>query len=143
MPGFELLHSLTPTRLNMEDHSRFWWSISGVLLLLSISQIPRLKRLFETNFCQYLGKVSFSLYLAHEFSIVLFGLCFQTILLRLTGVEPKSGSLFYWIICGAWFVLFSVPVFIVAAQVERWVDVPSVRFARWLEGKCLRVYKLL
>jgi peptidoglycan/LPS O-acetylase OafA/YrhL len=141
MPGFEILHSLTPMGLNMEDHSRFWWSLSGVSLLLSISQLPRLKIIFETNFCQYIGKISFSLYLIHEFCIILFGLALQKFLLGLAGLEEKANTFVYWILCVIWGVLFTLPVFALAAQVERWVDVPSVNFARWLEARCLRWYK--
>lgn len=143
MPGFETLRSLIPMSLNMEDHSRFWWSISGVSLLLSISQVPRLKSVFETNFCQYIGKISFSLYLVHEFCLVLFGLSLQQFLMRMANLEPNANTLLYWLVCGIWFVLFTLPAFAIAAQMEKWVDVPSVRFARWLEGKCLRMYKRL
>jgi peptidoglycan/LPS O-acetylase OafA/YrhL len=143
MPGFETLRSLTPMGLNMEDHSRFWWSISGASLLLSISQLPRLKSLFETNFCQYLGKISFSLYLVHEFCVVLFGLSLQGLLMRLASLEPHANTFVYWLVCGIWYFLFTILVFALAAQVERWVDVPSVRFARWLEGKCLKSYRNL
>ena len=71
MPGFETLRSLTPMWLNMDDHGRFWWSISGVALLFSITQVSRLRVLFDTDFCQYVAKISFSLYLVHEFCIVL------------------------------------------------------------------------
>jgi peptidoglycan/LPS O-acetylase OafA/YrhL len=139
MPGFETLRSFMPMYLNMEDHARFWWSISGVSLLVSISQLPRVKSHFETNFCQYLGKISFSLYLVHQFCIVLFGLSLQTLLMRLVSLEPHANTFAYWLVCGVWFLLFTVLVFALAAQVERWVDVPSVRFAKWLEGKCLKI----
>ena len=141
MPGFEIFRWLTPTSLNMEDHSRFWWSISGVLLLLSISQLRQLKSVFETNFCQYIGKICFSLYLVHEFCLVLFGLGLQAILLRTARLEPHENGFMYWLVCGIWYVLFTLPVFALAAQVERWVDAPSVIFARWLEGKCLKIYR--
>ncbi|KUJ11633.1 uncharacterized protein LY89DRAFT_228558 [Mollisia scopiformis] len=137
MPGFEILRSLTPTALYMQDHSRFWWSISGVALLLSISQLPRLRSIFETYFCQYLGKISFSLYLVHLFSLVLFGLKFQEFLMRVAGLQPHANTLLYWAVCGVWYFVFTLLVFAVAGQVERWVDVPSVRFAKWLEAKCL------
>lgn len=30
MPGFEMLLALIPMELSMEDHARFWWSISGM-----------------------------------------------------------------------------------------------------------------
>ncbi|KAF8851778.1 hypothetical protein BDZ45DRAFT_600965 [Acephala macrosclerotiorum] len=141
MPGFEALLSLIPMSLNMEDHARFWWTISGVSLLLSISQLPRLQKVFEANFCQYLGKIAFSLYLVHEFSIVLFGLGLQRFLLHLLDSEEHAYTFRYWLICGVWYLLFTFPVFALAARVERWVDAPSVRFARWLEGECLKCYR--
>jgi peptidoglycan/LPS O-acetylase OafA/YrhL len=141
MPGFETLRLLIPMGLNMDDHARFWWSISGMLLLLSISQLPRLKSIFESNLCQYLGKISFSLYLVHEFCLVLFGLSLEGFLLRITGLGERKNGLLYWLVGAVWYVSFTVPVFALAAQVERWVDAPSVRFARWLEEKCLKIYR--
>ncbi|KAE9364729.1 hypothetical protein N431DRAFT_431538 [Stipitochalara longipes BDJ] len=142
MPGFEVLRAIIPTSLAMEDHSRFIWSLSGVALLASISQLP-IKAMFETNFCQYLGKISFMLYLMHEFCLILFGLRFSEILMAITGVVPKSGTLVYWIVCGTWFWTFTVVVFALAAQAERWVDAPSVKFAKGLERRCLKLYKNL
>lgn len=141
MPGFEILRALLPTSLTMEDHARWWWSLSGVAMLLSISQLPRLKSIFETTFCHYIGKISFCLYLLHEFSLVLFGLTMRDILMRLAGLGPESTGLLYWLVCAVWFVVFTIPLFALAAQAQRWVDVPSVRFAKWLEGECLKIYK--
>ncbi|KAK4119563.1 hypothetical protein N657DRAFT_658956 [Parathielavia appendiculata] len=148
MPGFETLRALISVAAGgfggaMEDPARFWWSIAGVALLLSVSQLPRLRAVFETYLCQYLAKISFSLYLVHEFCLVLFGLKLQGLLMWFAGVETQSKGMGYWVICVVWSVMFTVPVFALAAQVERWVDVPSVRFAKWLEERCLRVYKSL
>lgn len=143
MPGFETLRALTPTSLTMDDHARFWWSISGVSILFSISQVSRLKGLFETYFCQYLAKISFALYLVHEFCIVLFGLALQKSILQIVGLDPnlKVTTVLYCVVCVIWFLIFTVPVFALAAQVEKWVDVPSVKFAKWLEEKCLTGYR--
>ncbi|KAH8593816.1 acyltransferase 3 [Bisporella sp. PMI_857] len=142
MPGFQFLRSLTPMSLNMEDHSRFFWSISGLSILLCVSQLPNLKAKFESRFCQYLGRISFSMYLIHNFCNILFGLAVKDWMMRITGLnETMKGHLSYWILCVIWFSWFTVMVFAIAAQVERWVDVPSVKFARWLEGKCLKGYK--
>jgi peptidoglycan/LPS O-acetylase OafA/YrhL len=143
MPGFETLRSLTPMSLNIEDNARFWWSLSSVLLLLSISQLPRLKKVFETSFCQYVGKISFSLYLVHEFCLVLYGLRWQEFLMHVAHVQPRANTFMYWLVCGVWLLSFTFSVFVIAAQVERWVDVPSVKFAKWLEGKCLKTYRRL
>ena len=143
MPGFEALRALIPAGLDMEDAARFWWSIAGVGLLLSVSQLRRLRAVFETNLCQYLAKISFALYLVHEWCIVLFGLRLQGLLMGLAGLESGDKGLGYWMVCVVWFGLFTVPVFALAAQVERWIDVPSVKFAKWLEERCLKMYKRL
>lgn len=140
MPGFEMIRKLTPLWLRLDDHARFMWSLSGIAFLLSISQLPRLKAVFETRFCQYLGRISLSLYLAHEFCIVLFGLKIKTLLQQLAGVEENARTLMYCMVCGVWYALFTFLMFLVAAHGERWVDKPSVRFARWLEEKCLKRY---
>ena len=142
MPGYETFRWLTPSFLHMDDQARFMWSLSGMSLLLSISQLPRLKALFETNFCQYLGKISFSLYLIHHFCMGLFGSWMQEALLHLAGVQEHAETFPYWLVCGVWYILFSLLVFALAGQVARWVDRPSVRFARWLEEKVLAALSL-
>ncbi|KAK4238689.1 acyltransferase family-domain-containing protein [Achaetomium macrosporum] len=128
MPGFETLRALIPGGLNMHPRA---------LLVL-----PRLRAVFDTYICQYLAKIS-SLYLVHEFCIVLFSLRLQGFLLRVADVDSQHKGLGYWIICLLWFALFTMPVFALAAQVERWVDVPSVKFAKWLEERSLRMYRSL
>ncbi|KAH7370909.1 acyltransferase family-domain-containing protein [Rhexocercosporidium sp. MPI-PUGE-AT-0058] len=143
MFGYEFLRSSIPMSLNMEDHSRFWWSISGVTLLLCISQLPSFKSFFEANICQYLGKIAFSLYLVHQFCVMLFGFMMQRFILGLFGLVQNQGGFFYWVACVIWYIPFTGLVFGIAAQVERLVDAPSVRFAKWLEEKCLSVYKNL
>jgi peptidoglycan/LPS O-acetylase OafA/YrhL len=152
MPGFSTLRFLTPTPLFTHipnaDPARFWWSISGTSILLSVSQLPNIKRLFESRACQYLGKISFSLYLVHQFCLVLFGLALQKAMLGLAGVERgqaagiegDEGKMLYWLLCGVWLVVFTTSVFAIAAQVEKWVDAPSVRFTKWLEERCLKWY---
>jgi len=142
MPGYETLVSLTPKVFSMETEaaSRFWWSLSGPSLLLSISQLPSLKAFFETNFAQYLGKISFCLYLIHNFCVVLFGIAIKNFLMGIVGLDPnmKEGGLVYWVMCAVWFGIFTTVVFALAAVAERWVDRPNVRFSKWLEGYCSR-----
>jgi peptidoglycan/LPS O-acetylase OafA/YrhL len=99
--------------------------------------------MFETSFCQYIGKISFSLYLVHEFCLVLYGLRWQEFLMRVADVQPRANKFMYWLVCGVWLLSFTFSVFVIAARVERWVDVPSVKFAKWLEVKCLKIYRRL
>ncbi|CZT11377.1 uncharacterized protein RAG0_15550 [Rhynchosporium agropyri] len=143
MPGYQFLLSSTPMSLNMEDHSRWWWSISGVTMLFCISQLPSFKAFFEANICQYLGKIAFSLYLVHQFCVMLFGFWMQRLILGLFGINQSQGGFFYWVACVIWYVPFTALVFGIASQVERLVDAPSVRFARWLEERCYHVYNVM
>ncbi|CAG8976649.1 hypothetical protein HYALB_00002165 [Hymenoscyphus albidus] len=140
MPGFETLRALTPKNIHLMDLGRFWWSISGVSILLCISQLPRFKRVFESNLCQYFGKISFSLYLVHEFCIIIFGLALQRTLCWLVGVQPKAGGFMHWVVCVIWFGMFTGIVFGISGQVERWIDRPSVMFSKWFEGRCRKWY---
>ncbi len=133
--GFSTLRTLTPP-LAMEDQARFWWSLSSIFMLFSISQLASLKTIFESSFCQYLGKLAFSVYLLHAISLQIFGIRFQKWLLSVTGLEVGDGTLVYWLAAILWYVPFSVVVFLWAAWFEKWVDAGSVKFAKWLEGKC-------
>ncbi|KAI9053985.1 hypothetical protein LZ554_002929 [Drepanopeziza brunnea f. sp. 'monogermtubi'] len=141
MPGYETMRKLIPISLNMEDHARWWWSFAGVSLLFCISQLPALKSVFESNLCQYLGKIAFSLYLVHQLCVIIFGFWLQNALLWIFGVPTHSMTWLYWAISWLWYVPFTTVVFAFAALVERFVDQGSVRFARWVESKCLELYR--
>ncbi|EKD16176.1 acyltransferase [Drepanopeziza brunnea f. sp. 'multigermtubi' MB_m1] len=143
MPGYETLRALIPVSLNMMDHARWWWSFAGVGLLFCVSQLPALRSVFESNLCQYLGRIAFSLYLVHQLCVIVFGLWLQNALLWLFGVPTHSMTWLYWAISLLWYVPFTTVVFAFAALVERFVDQGSVRFARWLESKCLELYRTL
>ena len=47
------------------DYKWFYLFFAGCFLVASTPNISWLKRFFETRFCQYLGRISFSLYLVH------------------------------------------------------------------------------
>ena len=73
----------------------------------------------------------------HHFCTDIFGLRMQAFLLHLAGLQDYAEISSYWLVCGVWYVLFTVLVFALAGQVARWVDQLSVRFARRLEEKVL------
>jgi len=47
------------------DYKWFYLFWASTLLVASIPRIPWLRRFFETRFCQFLGRISFALYLVH------------------------------------------------------------------------------
>lgn len=47
------------------DYKWFYLFFAATFLISATPRIPWLKRFFETHFCQYLGRVSYALYLVH------------------------------------------------------------------------------
>ncbi|KAJ4359176.1 hypothetical protein N0V95_002428 [Ascochyta clinopodiicola] len=62
-PGWRWLYKLRPQAV--WDVKWFYLTWAAILTVASIPRLPWLKRFFETRFCQYLGRVSFALYLVH------------------------------------------------------------------------------
>lgn len=60
---------------------RFWLGLAAPLLVLSISQLSALRAILETRFLQYLGRISFALYLVHMPIAMMVG----DVVYRLTG----------------------------------------------------------
>ena len=61
--GWYILSFLKPQAVF--DYKWFYLFWGAVFLVTAIPRIPWLKRFFEGRFCQYLGRVSYSLYLVH------------------------------------------------------------------------------
>jgi peptidoglycan/LPS O-acetylase OafA/YrhL len=146
LPGFDWYYHNTPMSWQgIEGGGRFWWMISGITLTVSISQVPLLRKIFETRLCQYLGRISFMLYLVHMYVFELVGRMWKNMLSDLVAEDVYSeetktttriarGNGLYFVYFGFWIVMLPV-VLIVAGQVTKYVDDPSIRFAKWLETK--------
>ncbi|KAL7943130.1 acyltransferase family domain-containing protein [Trichoderma barbatum] len=132
------------------DYKWFYLWLASAFLVAAIPHILWLKRFFETKFCQYLGRISFALYIIH-------GPVLSTLGDRLymavgwKGDDhiqhiphwmnkiplPKSGPLGLEV---AFLVpqLILLPLTLLLAEVvTRWVDTPSVRLSSWLYRKTL------
>lgn len=132
------------------DYKWFYLFWAAVLIVTAVSNIEGLKRFFETHICQYLGRISFALYLVH-------GPLLWTVGDRLyaaVGFSSKAHleHIPHWVNRLAMprtgpvglelaFLLpqmFLLPVTLgVAEFATRIVDKPSVQFAAWLYGKTL------
>jgi peptidoglycan/LPS O-acetylase OafA/YrhL len=130
-PGWVFLSLLIPEWWS--DKDRYWQCVGAVLLVLCVAHSPTTwQRLFNTRTVQYLGKISYAIYLMHGPVFHTAGFAIQRWAWRITGV----GGVAY----GLGFVLASVfvlPLVVWVADVFwRLVDAPVVRFARWFEAKC-------
>jgi peptidoglycan/LPS O-acetylase OafA/YrhL len=142
-PGWYLLSFIKPQAVfDVKWFFLFW---ASVFLVASTPHISWLKRFFETRFCQYLGRVSFSLYLVHGPVLWMIGDRLYAAVgwpkdSRFINIPqwvnafplPKAGPL-------GLEVAFLVPhlillplTFYLAEVVTRAFDEPSVRFPQWL-----------
>ena len=80
-PGIwhEFLMSWTPSRYTelWYGYERFWISVGGVILVFTISNSALLQKPFTTGVAQYLGDISYALYIVHGPILFSFGAWFM------------------------------------------------------------------
>lgn len=114
-----------------------WYALGAVQIVLAVNQLPSLQRLFTSKLAQYLGDISFSLYLMHGPTQVI--LEHRVLPYMWTLVKAKEDPCM-WQFTVAWAcgLLVLMPITIWCSEVFwRLMDVRSVAFARWLEQQCL------
>ncbi|KAJ4303966.1 hypothetical protein N0V88_001568 [Collariella sp. IMI 366227] len=141
-PGWYYLSFLKPRV--MSDVKWFFLFFAAAFLVASTPHIRWLKRFFETRFCQYLGRVSYSLYLVHGPVLWTLG---DRLYAAVGFLKSSHDSFPHWINIFPlpWVgplgmeVAFLVPhlilfpvTFYCAEVVTKAFDEPSVRFPQWL-----------
>ncbi|KAL2369735.1 acyltransferase [Blastomyces gilchristii SLH14081] len=127
-----LASTLTPSTYP-EPH-RFLQSLGAIMIVWSINRSADLQKLFTNALAQYLGRVSYAFYIVHGPILHSLGYALMPNIWALTGKDTDAqycfGITIGWLIC--------LPVSIWAADMFwRGVDVPTVRFARWVERRLL------
>ncbi|KAK0622585.1 acyltransferase family-domain-containing protein [Immersiella caudata] len=132
------------------DYKWFYLFWAATLLVASIPRTPWLRRFFEARFCQYLGRLSFALYLVH--GPVLWTLGDRMYALAGWENDARKEHIPGWL--GKFplpqigpkglEVAFLLPnlvllpvTFYCAEVVTRMFDEPSVRFPQWFHKKTL------
>ncbi|KAE9370605.1 hypothetical protein N431DRAFT_426969 [Stipitochalara longipes BDJ] len=129
--GLRFLNAHTPEPY---EGQRVWFCLGAFQIVAAFTQLKGLQNLFTTPVAIYLGNISYALYLTHN-------LC-------LTILEPRGvpwldhffGKATFWGRHLSWLgglALFLPIIICVADLFWRVVDNPSVKFAKWLEGKCV------
>ena len=147
-PGWYWLSFLKPQAVF--DYKWFYLLWAATFLVASSSRIPWLKHFFETRFNQYLGRISFALYLVHGPVIWILG----DRLYAAVGWSRES----YATSLPQWYNKVPLPKFgplglefsfllphIILLPVTLWTaelvtklfDDPSVKFVAWLYGKSI------
>ncbi|KAI9931020.1 hypothetical protein MW887_010675 [Aspergillus wentii] len=129
-PFYMWLWELTPEYYR--DPDRFPQSLGAILIVFSINHSKEVQRLFTNPLSQYLGKISYAFYIVHGPILHSLGYSIMPSIWNTVGKETNFqyclGFLIGWLIC--------LPVSIWAGDIFwRAVDIPSVKFARWIEAK--------
>lgn len=124
-PGFRTLYSYVPAG---HDAGQYYLDIGAVLLVTSLENFRFLQGIFTTRIAQFLGDISFSLYMLHcqiewSLSAWLIPKC-----IKLTGGFATGMTI--GLIVAALVTFWAADVF------SRLVDVQCVEFARWVSKKC-------
>lgn len=145
-PGYEWTDVFVPTNyVTIEGGQRWFWSWGGIIIVVSLSHIARLRQFFERPGCRYLGRISFMLYLTHRMIGKIVGPSTRGVILKLFGTEytepldPDTKLLhivgWFWNIFAyglVWLVLLPL-----ALALANWatilVDEPSIKFAKWVD----------
>jgi peptidoglycan/LPS O-acetylase OafA/YrhL len=132
------------------DFKWFYLFWAAVFMVSSVPRIPWLKGFFETRFCQFLGRISFSLYLVH-------GPILWTLADRIYAAVgwvteehrttipqwvdkfplPKSGPMGLEPAFLLPHIILLPITFWLAEIVTRAIDEPSIRFTTWLYRRTL------
>ncbi|KAF2152727.1 acyltransferase, class 3 [Myriangium duriaei CBS 260.36] len=143
-PGYEFLDSLVPSNYkDIETGGRYWWCWAGILFVTSACHLVAVRRIFESSFTRYLGRVSYMLYVTHRVCYECVGRSFRQVLSNMFMTQKWSEELkanyftagpiigiLLWIL--SWTFLGPFAIF-VAHWCEVFIDAPSVRLAKWVD----------
>ena len=116
------------------SHRYFWQSIGAVLLVWSVSHSEDIKPIFTNPFAQYLGKISYALYIVHGNILRCVLYAVMPTIWKVSG--DVNGSILKFGIAWVLGALVIVPIAFWAADLFwRFVDIPCVRFARWVQER--------
>lgn len=129
--GYVTIASWAPARFK----DQFLVPVGAILTILVLDLAPFLQVLFTNRFSQYLGRISFSLYLIHGPLMWSLGLRLTNYFVSVTGGVTGGGFLVSILLTSA--VWCPIAVYI-ADLTTTFVDQPVLRFTRWAYEKLSR-----
>lgn len=131
-PGYRWLFSyLTPHTYT--DKKRFLQSLGAILVTWSVANCSALQRPFDTQFAQYLGKISYALYIVHGPLIHIVGYSVTpNVWIWMTGMD-RWGYVVGLVLGTS---VLGMCVAVMADWFFRVVDTRAVRLSRWFEDLC-------
>ncbi|KAI1288819.1 acyltransferase family-domain-containing protein [Xylaria venustula] len=112
---------------------RFWLAIGAILSVGAMVFLPAVQALFVTRPARYLGQISFALYLVHGLGNRTIG---KWLMHRCWDYVGHEGFWPYTLSFMISTALYFPLVFWASDTFWRTIDVPSTKFAKWLEQAC-------
>ncbi|KAI3332676.1 acyltransferase family-domain-containing protein [Ustulina deusta] len=135
--GFKTLAHLIPAHfIGMRAADYFWQPIAAIFLVLVVDSARFLQRIFTTRLAQYLGRVSFALYLVHMLILHSLGFWLGKYFLQLIGSDSQWK---YGTSIGLAAVIVGFVIMWAADLGSRFVDANVVWFTVWAYGKLCKV----
>jgi peptidoglycan/LPS O-acetylase OafA/YrhL len=129
--GISFLNAHTPSPY---EGQKVWFCFAGFQIVIACTQLKFLQNLFHTSVTQYLGNISYALYLTHNLCLTSLEPKVAPYLDSRFGKSTSTGRHLHWAIG----LCIYLPVIIWVADVFwRAIDIPSVKLAKWLELKCI------
>ncbi|GAM84712.1 hypothetical protein ANO11243_027130 [Dothideomycetidae sp. 11243] len=122
VPSYSWLIPITPTKFPYP----FWIPVGAAMVMFATSRLAPLRAFYESGPIQYLGKISFSLYLTHFAIVHVFGSLIFADVWDITGKDGSIPAFTGFVI--AYPLVLGVAIW-VADLFTRLVDEPSVAFA--------------
>lgn len=113
---------------------KFWSSVSSVLVFVALFRVPTLQKAFTTPVAQYLGDVSYSVYLVHHAVQISIGADIKPKVHSWFGADDSQWKRAAMLVLD---IVFIMGIVIWVADIFwRFVDKPVVRFTRYLDKLC-------
>lgn len=129
-PGYMWLWDWTP--YTYDEPHRFGQTIGAGIIVFSINHSPDIQKLFTNPLSQYLGKISFAFYIVHGPILHCLGYAVMPNIWSYTGKDTDFQFCFGFFL--GYIIL--LPICICAGDFFwRFVDIPSVKLARWVENR--------
>lgn len=129
-PGYRVLSAITPPTSPSKE--RWWQSIGSVMIVWSVTRSTDIQWLFTSALAQYLGKISFAVYILQGPILQSVGLVAITTSRKYIG----RGRSVHKCLCFFAAAAFILPTVFWSADIFwRLVDIPCTRFSKWVEEK--------
>lgn len=127
------------------NEGRVYWGVGAILFVTSSCHLSWVRSFFEFSFLQYLGRVSFMLYLQHlpieivisaPLKSALYAAFCRKEMNEAVGQEVYLTN--FWSRLGVYAILWAISVSVAlnnAHFLEIWVDRPCTNFGKWVDDK--------